>query len=241
MNPLWISLIAAAITIAGGLLIVCCFEWVKRNGDQITALAAGVLVSLSLIEILPEAFSHATHAGLWCASGFLLMYFLEHFSGSSHCAGDECPERDISLIAYIGLFLHSLLDGAALFASYQISAELSLLMGIGVLLHEFPEGLASGALLLHRGLSRKKVFLLTALVGLATPLGTLCAQLFFPEMQPGWSYPVLAAIAGSFLYTSVAGLLTHSHRKKDWSIISFFLLGFSFFVVYGLLADGHAH
>ena len=236
MTPLWISLLACAATLLGGFLVVRRFEWAKRNGDRLTALAAGVLVSLSLVEVIPEAAVRTASAGIWCALGFLAMYFFEHLSGAPHCAGDECPDRDISMIAWIALLAHSLFDGIALFAGFEVSPRIGLLVAAGVLLHEFPEGLASGALLLHRGFSRKEILAMTAAVGAATPLGTLGAFLLLPEGNPAdWPYPFLAAIAGTFLYTSVAGLLIHSHRRKDPSIIASFVAGFGAVFLHGLL------
>lgn len=234
MTPLWFSIFAAGATLIGGFLILFRFEWAKRNGDRLTAVAAGVLVSMSLVDVVPEAISSTKHAGLWAAMGFLAMYFLEHLSGDPHCAGDECPDRDISLLAYGALLAHSLVDGIALTASSGISKEFGVLVGLGVLLHEFPEGLASGALLLHRGFSKKKIFFLTAIVALATPAGTLLSMYVLPTGEHlTWPYPFLAAIAGSFIYTGVAGLLIHSHRRKDGSIILSFVLGFSVFLIRG--------
>lgn len=236
MTPFLFSLCAALATLIGGLIIVYRFEWAKRNGDRLTAVAAGVLVSLSLVEVVPEAVARYDHAGIFAAIGFLAMYLFENLSGESHCAGDECPERDISMIAWVALLAHSFVDGIALSASHEISERFGLLVGLGVLLHEFPEGLASGALLLHRGFSRGRIFLLTAIVGCATPLGALAAQFFLVEGQIAtWTHPFLAAIAGSFIYTGVAGLLTHSHRKKDASIVLAFLVGFAVPMANGLL------
>jgi ZIP family zinc transporter/zinc and cadmium transporter len=99
----------------------------------------------------------------------------------------------MELVTFLGMGLHSLIDGMIIGTGFEASYDLGVLTTLGVIAHEVPEGIAMVAILLHYGWHRRKAIQLTAFVALATPGAailtytwlTICqnrfSELFGPE------------------------------------------------------------
>lgn len=242
MEAFIFSLIAGAATIIGGLLVIYRYDWSHRNQNYLVAFASGTLVSLSFIEIIPESVEMGNWGGLSVIIGFLLLYLFEQISSPSRCVDDECKVKRVSLLAWGGLLIHSFIDGVAIVASFQVSQAIGLIVAFGVLLHEFPEGLTSGSLLILLGYSRMKIFFLVLLVAIATPVGAILSILSIGFFNPASIKPFLASVlglaAGTFIYVGVADLMPHSHKVKDLKVTLIFLSGI-FLILIGHFLKGH--
>lgn len=229
MEPIIFSLLCGIATIIGGILVIYKHDWSHSNQNYLVAFASGTLVSLSFIEIIPESLKMGNQGGLSVIIGFLLLYLFEQVFAPSRCIDDECKVNRVSLLAWGGLLLHSFIDGIAIVASFKVSQTLGLIVALGVLLHEFPEGLTSGALLILLGYSRKKIFFLIFLVAVATPVGAILSFFSIGFFNPDSIIPFLSSFlglaAGTFIYVGVADLLPHSHRIKDLKVTLIFLSG----------------
>src|SRR5262245_25622561 len=138
----------------GGLIVVYRHAWAERHRHAVVAFAAGVLISLTFLEILPEAFENGYKGGVFAVLGFVGMYCLEHLFSAHRHVDEHCLEVRASRIAYVGLVVHSLVDGLALAAGFELNSGFGWLVAAGVVLHEVPEGLASGSLLICSGVKR---------------------------------------------------------------------------------------
>ncbi|MEW6408945.1 MAG: ZIP family metal transporter [Nitrospirota bacterium] len=236
MELVILSLIAGGATIVGGILVIYRYEWCLNNQNYLIAFTSGALVSLSFTEIIPESLKMSEWSSLSVISGFLLLYIFEQFSAPSRCFDEECKVRRVSLLAWGGLLLHSFIDGVALVASFHVSEPLGLLVTLGIILHELPEGLTSASLLTILGYSKKRIFYLVFLVATATPFGALFAIIFFSLFNPAVSITTLIALilgltAGTFIYLGVAHLLPHSHKERNIGVTLTFLSGIAVFIL----------
>lgn len=229
MEALIFSLLAGLATMVGGFLVIYRYDWAHNNQNYLTAFASGTLVSLSFIEIIPEAIEIGGYGELSVIIGFLLLYLFEQMFSPSRCIDDECSVRRVSLLAWGGLLLHSFIDGIAIVASFEVSSVLGIMVALGVILHEFPEGLTSGSLLTLLRYPKKKIFLFIFFVAIATPVGAILSilsiDLFNPYSLNHFLSSVLGLAAGTFIYVGVAELLPHSHKIKDLKVTLIFLTG----------------
>jgi len=220
------SLLAALATIIGGIIPLR-LKFNKNKLLYLIALAAGVLITVSLVDIIPEAVELSGYAGLGILSGFLLMHFIEQFS-IVHPAV-EYSERHrlhrISLMAFIGLLFHSFIDGIAIGSSFEISISFGLLITVAVLLHEFPEGLTTSSLLLATKYPKLKIFSLTFLVAIATPIGAIISSFFFKTISDLFLSIVLGIAAGTFIYIGSTDLLPYIHKSRNIKTFFAFLFG----------------
>lgn len=223
---------AALSTVLGGLVPLK-MKIKRKNLLYPIAVAAGVLIGISFLEIIPEAMELSGFAGFGLVSGFLIMYVIEHFSIAHASMEFECKLHRISLVAFAGLLFHSFIDGIAIASGFLVSYSFGLSMSLAVLLHEFPEGLAASSLLLATRYSKTKIFSLVLAVALATPLGA-GAFLIFKSAD---ILPIALGIAaGSFIYIGSADLLPQLHKKKSGKIFFSFMLGIFLILLSSFLA-----
>src|SRR5262249_23000381 len=91
--------------------------------------------------------------------------------------------RQMGIPAFLGISLHSLLDGIALGAGL-ILPLLGLFVFLAVIVHKMPDSISFFSFLLPAGWNRRKVALLNLLFSLTTPIGALLAFLFFRSLAP---------------------------------------------------------
>ncbi len=233
------SILAGIVTMLGSWLIIKNETTVKRYTNYLLAFAAGVMVSVVFTHLLPE--SVEVYSGspetifLWAFAGFGSFYILENFVMFHPCSDEACELHKIGIISFVGLFIHSLLDGVAIAVGFEVSGSIGILTALSVILHEFPEGISISGILLHAGHRTKNIFWLSFLVAVATPLGTLVFLPLSSYIPKELLACFLAFMSGSFLYLASADLLPEAHKKeRHRAVVGAFLAG-----VLVVLVGGH--
>ena len=120
----------------------------------------------------------------------------------------------MDLAAFVGLSVHTLIDGFALGASSG-QAELGLLVFLAILAHKIPNAFSLSAILRHEGYSRRKALVMNAAFALTIPLGAglylLLRDLVHAETFTSYA---LAASAGTFLHLAFSDILPDVHRRN---------------------------
>lgn len=217
------ALAAAGANILGSLAVVSRARWSLRALDMMLSLAAGFIISVSLLELLPQAL---TLGGGRVAPVVLLSYLAVHLTqhtlGQHFHFGEETHEvtRVVSFSALVGLLLHTFVDGVAVASGLRVSSALGAIVFVAVLLHKFPEGLAISSLFLAAGTSRGRAVLAATALGVATFLGVLLTDHVSLLRDYG-----LAISAGVTLYVGASNLVPEFQGKKGWGIPLSFVAG----------------
>ncbi|MDR4459564.1 MAG: ZIP family metal transporter [Nitrospirales bacterium] len=206
------SLFAAGVTTAG-LYVIRRFEtWGQHNATYFSCFAAGVLISVSFLHIIPHAFHMNEQAPLYLLAGYLAFHLINRFIHAYVC--DSTPDNAIGLIPLLGIGLHSTLDGVVYAITFSVSVLTGTLAGIGMVLHEFPEGIVTYVLLLRSGFTPKKSWLWAFLASaLTTPIGTLLAIPMIHQINETVLGALLAVSAGAFVYVGATHLLPLAERE----------------------------
>lgn len=120
----------------------------------------------------------------------------------------------MGLVAFVGMAMHSAIDGMIIGTGFEVGHELGLLAALGVIAHEVPEGIAMIAILLHYGWQRRSAVLLTGFVALATPGAAILTYALVRDISPGLLGALLASAGGSFIYIAASDLVPESHRSR---------------------------
>lgn len=216
------STMACLVTTAGIYVISKYEAWGNKNVIYFISFAAGVLISVSFIHIIPEAINMNSNAPIFILIGFVGLYLINRFISIFVCHEHECKNLAIGLIPMIGIGFHSFLDGVIYSVTFNVSIFTGLLAAIGMVLHEFPEGIVTFLLLEKGGFSRKKAALLAFLsAALTTPLGTLVSFPMINRIPRPTLGLLLAVSAGSLIYVGATHLLPVVEREhKLHSILS---------------------
>ena len=95
-----------------------------------------------------------------------------------------------------------------------------------MLLHNIPEGISVALPVYNVTGSKKKAFMMSALSGLAEPVGAICAWLFLsPFLTPMLLGAILALTAGIMIYISLDELLpmAKEYGHEHYGIVGVFL------------------
>ena len=145
---------------------------------------------------------------------------------SAACEERSCDIHQMGFPAFLGISLHSLLDGLALGAGL-ILPQLGPVVLLAVIIHKMPDGISITSILLSAGWDRKKVALLSVLFSLTTPAGALLAYLFLRSLSPENIAVALGISAGTFLAIATADILPQVHRieERNPATLGFLLFG----------------
>jgi zinc transporter ZupT len=200
--------------------------------QKLTALSGGMLISAAFLRILPESFHlHRTAGALSLLLFFLFLFSLEDFMMIHSCPeySEHCLSHTMSSLAFLGLSIHSLVDGIAVGSTFRFSPSLGLTASFAVIFHKLGDGLALSSLLLLAGETRKKTILSSIAIAIATLLGAVLSYSLIGSSPPPILLSSLLGISGaSFIYVSTSDLLPELHRERELSHLIFLLLGFLF-------------
>jgi zinc and cadmium transporter len=239
-----------------------------RRSDLLLSFSAGVMLGAAFFHMLPEAVEAAGASSIpFVLVGFLVLYVLERFvlvhlcaepgpnatlSGETaptvqvHGHGHDhlgCEVHTLGTAAFVGMALHTLVDGFALGAA-SVTPELGLLVFLAILAHKVPNAFSLSAILVAEGASGRRALLLNGAFALMLPVGVglyiVVRELVRAEHFTGLA---LAVSAGTFLHLSLSDILPDLHRRggSKWRISGAVLAGVAVMGALTLLRHGHVH
>ncbi len=247
MNELTVGQEVGRLAVAAGLVVVLTLvggmlplvrEWSRATIRTILAFGIGVLLGASFLHMLPEAVNGlGGRVGLPILAGFLLIYVLERFMMVHACEEHGCSFHHLGLAAFVGITLHSLIDGFALGAGLSLP-EVSFPVTAAILLHKLPAALSLAGILLHCEYPRRRILWMMGLFSISTPVGAVLAYGALRELTGATLHYAIAFSAGTFLAIATADLLPqiHSAPSGRWRNLAALFAGI---LVMGL--SGRAH
>ena len=217
------ALIAAAANILGAAAVTWRARWSLQTLETLVALSAGFMISVTIVDILPEALARGGRtAAMVALGGYVLVHLTQHTLAPHFHFGEETHEVSAvaSVSALIGLLLHTFVDGVAIASGFHVSQSLGLLIFFAILLHKFPEGLAISSLFLAAGAGRRKALGAAALLGVATIAGVLLTSTI-----EGLSRHGLALSGGVTLYVAASNLVPEFQAKRGIRLPAAFFAG----------------
>jgi zinc and cadmium transporter len=239
-----LSLIGSVGALAGGALLLLGKKASENIVHVLVSFAAGALLGVTFLELLPEAIEHAEetleatgteiNVFLWTLGGMLFFYLLDRgihwFQYHQKINKGRHGSVNVPLVI-LGDSAHNFIDGVAIAVTYLVNPGLGVVTAIATIAHEVPQEIGDFAILLHEGLSKKRVLLINISSALLSVLGAVIAILIGERIEGIIPY-ALSLTAGFFLYIALTNLLPeiHSEEKKGYAFAE------SSFVVLGVLA-----
>lgn len=223
------SLLGGVVSLIGGVAMLAKRDLVKKHISSLTAFAAGVLIAISILDLIPEAFElgEANMVSMSILMGVIGLFVLEKMSVWFHHHHEPHGSSPEIVGVFLGDTLHNFIDGIAIGAAFLISIPAGIATAVAVGMHELPQEIADFSLYIKSGMSRQKTLLLNVASSLTTLLGSLGIY-FMGAVVEGLEVYVLGIAAGMFLYISLADLipeLHEDHGRKNKTQLFIFLLG----------------
>lgn len=218
----------------GGLLALFARRTNTRFLSVALGFSAGVMIYVSMVEILPEAMRSlagemGSRSGLWAAvvaffGGMLIIAVIDKMVPSAenpHEAHsvEEMEDPTMSgthnhrllrmgLLTALAIAIHNFPEGVATFLAALHDPALGVPIAIAIALHNIPEGIAVSVPVYYATGSRIKAFWYSFLSGVAEPIGALVGYMvlvtILNEMMLGIAF---AAVGGIMVFISLDGLL----------------------------------
>lgn len=217
-NTFWTALAAsslAALVTCAGIYVIRHFErWGRNNSIYFICFAAGVLISVSFLHIIPKAFSMNPKAPIYLFAGYLSLHLFNRFINAFVCDKSSDEQYGLGLIPMFGIGFHSFIDGFVYSITFTVSLFTGLLAATGMVLHEFPEGIITYLLLLRAGFSERMSFSLAFVAAaLTTPVGMLVSYPYISRIDESFLGALLSFSAGALVYVGATHLLPQSEAE----------------------------
>lgn len=226
---LGLSFLGSVAGLAGGIIFLFKENWARRLAKFAVPLAAGVLLTVSFLDLLPEA---SEEIGIELLSKivlgvFIILFLVERllFRLHHHEANHESHSQEAVPLVIFGDTIHNFLDGVAIAASYVIDPSLGLLVALATFLHETPHEIADFGILLSAGWSRVKTFKANLFSSLATFPGALLTYFYASRIESATGI-LLGIAAGLFLYVAATDFLPDTKEKSRFSSVGIFFFIF---------------
>ena len=212
----FVALGAFLMTLAGGWVA----QRVTDRRHLVLGLAGGLMLGVVGLDLLPEAVDAAGGAVfgvpaalLLFVGGFLVAHVVERSLAvrqAAHGAGEERVPQ-VGMTAAAAMVGHSLMDGIALGAAFQVGGGMGATVALAVITHDFADGFNTYTITSLYGNARRRAVAMLVADALAPILGAASTLLFtLPEELLG-SY--LGFFGGALLYLAAAEILPEAHHE----------------------------
>ncbi len=238
MGNVWfafaLSLFAGLATGLGSIIALARRRPGPRFLGASLGLSAGVMIYVSLVELLPQArglVAGAVGASLagWVAIGAFFIGVLIVGVIDRLIPSEINPHEPVDSEAYrramlmrtgmmtaLALAIHNFPEGFATFMAALTDPQIGLPVAVAVAIHNVPEGVAVAVPVYQATGSRSRALLYSFGSGLAEPAGAVIGYLvlapFLTDLVTGLTFSV---IAGIMVFISVDELLPSAHEFGD--------------------------
>ena len=179
--------------------------------------SAGVMILVSFTELLQESIEKIgylpAHASFFTGmiAFFLIDFLIPHtYIGQEDYNSDKSKDRlgRTGLLVAVGIMIHNFPEGMATFVAALEDLRLGVGIAIAIAIHNIPEGLAVAAPIYAATGSRKKAFWWSFLSGASEPAGAVVAALvLMPILNASVLGMVLAFVGGLMVAISIDELV----------------------------------
>ncbi|MEE1842092.1 ZIP family metal transporter [Streptomyces sp. NPDC059118] len=212
----FVALGAFLMTLAGGWVA----QRVTDRRHLVLGFAGGLMLGVVGLDLLPEAIDAAGEpvfgvpaALLLFVGGFLLAHLVERLLAvrqAAHGAGEERVPQ-VGLTAAAAMVGHSLMDGVALGAAFQVGTGMGATVALAVITHDFADGFNTYTITSLYGNARRKALFMLFADALAPVVGAATTLLFTLPAELLGCY--LGFFGGALLYLAAAEILPEAHHE----------------------------
>lgn len=218
----------------------------RKENNIITSslsFAAGVMITVSLTDLIPEAITLFSHAFMKVPSlllmsicvviGIIFSMLIDKYLPDTPKEISKKKLYRIGLISMLAIILHNIPEGIATFMATSQDTKLGISLALAIALHNIPEGISISIPIYYATKNKISALSLTFLSGISEPFGALLAFLFLrPFINDTIMGALFAMIAGIMMHIATYELLPTAlqYQQKKRSVC-FFLIGIVFMLI----------
>jgi ZIP family zinc transporter len=228
-----LALLPALGNFGGGVFA----EWLRPSKATLNyALhaATGIILAVISVEVMPKALG--TVPTWFLALAFLAgggVYILMEAGIDFWQKGKQAGAGTAAWMVYVAVTMDLLGDGLLIGAGSAVSTNLALVLALGQVLADIPEGFAVIANFRDKGVGKVKRFLLSASFVVPVVATAVLAYFALREQSEGIKMIALVLVAGLYILAAVEDMLREAHESIEdsrWSAFSL-IAGFALFLL----------
>jgi zinc transporter ZupT len=203
-----VALVSFFAGFVGVVLILWNKRWSARSLHWGIGFGAGLLIGISLLEIIPTAIELATEkAMIFVLLGFVGFFLVEKFTLVHHFErAREGSPFHFSMATFVALCLHAVLDGVVIGLGLHFNEAFGLVVFLAILFHKLPLSVSVASVFLGH-IKRSTAVLQMLIFTLATPVGLVAAVVFLEGLSQEVMGAVVGLSAGIFIYLGATDML----------------------------------
>jgi ZIP family zinc transporter len=205
-------------TTIGGMIGSTVKNISNRFLSFILEFAAGLMMAVVCFELIPESIqiSRLPITFLGIILGVFSMIICDSiiknkFRKKKYASTNENSLLKTGIIVGIGLAIHNFPEGLAIGSGFEASYELGFSLALAIALHDVPEGISMSVPIRVSGIAKNKVLIYTILSGITTGMGA-----FFGAIMGNISQELISIClsfsAGAMLYIVSGELIPESNK-----------------------------
>lgn len=238
LTPLIICTIAGLGTLIGSLLVF--IPKIDKNGSMslILGFSGTIMILISILDLLPTSIS-AIFTSFSTLKTFAIGIISFYLGYLIITILDKKVEKESSLykvgiLSLIGLMLHNFPEGIATFMTSINNQALGIKLSIAIMLHNIPEGICICIPIAKSTGSIKKGIGASFLASLAEPLGALIAFIFLHHYINDITIGIiLIFVAGIMITLSINSIYKEAKRLEKGKC---FITGVIIAIIFNLIS-----
>lgn len=225
IGPLLISTIAGLSTVLGSFLIF--FKVKEQNKNKFItfclSFSIAIMIGISITDLIPSSLytltSKSALKGLITAIfAFLVGSVLIKFFiiQIDKYKNDKNSLYKLGILNMFALMLHNFPEGIATFLSSYQNMALGIKLGIAIMLHNIPEGISIAVPIYYSTNNKKEAIKKAFISGLAEPLGAILAFIIFKNfITDNFISIILLLVAGIMITISIEEIYPEILKYKE--------------------------
>lgn len=193
--------------------------------------SGGIMMSIICLDLLPSSLEYAgaRYSIIGVLSGCILIPVLDTLIHSTqnkyHSASNTNKYSSLSMLILVGIALHNLPEGIALGAGFSLQSDFGITLAIVIMLHNIPEGIALASPMLGNRQAPSSIIVLSTIAGAPTLLGAIIGWILGTISQV-FIGMCLGFAGGAMLYVVVGQIFPLTYQSSSTSTIYATLIGF---------------
>lgn len=228
------------------------FIFIKCNINKLTkyslAFSAGVMVSVSLLDLIKESLelflktNNKNISFIYLIIGIIVGIIISISIDKIIPTNNKVKNKNlyrVGVFSMLAIIMHNLPEGIITFITSSTNITLGITITIAILLHNITEGISIAVPVYASTESKSRAVGYTLISALAEPLGAVLAFLFLvPIITDNILAILLAITAGIMLYIGIFKLLKESLRYKNkFTSIIVFTIGILFMIISNIMLN----